>query len=366
MAQPVLRPFGVGEIIDVSFTILRRRFLQMIAIAAIITVPMGIAQVLTLPEFVTTAASFQSGEVSESDLEAFEELLSLDEILPFVIVLIVSFFLTFIATGALTSVVADEYTGTESTWRDSIRQGVRKMPRIVGAVLLLVLIYVGFVLAMVVIGAVIGPLVVLIVLVGVVFAAIAVVSVSLFIPALVVEGLSPWASLRRSWGLTRGRRGPILGTFLLAALITVILSTIVQTVVAFPFPASQQIAVSGVASVLVGMVTSPFFATVNAVIYFDQRVRKEGFDLDLLAAQMGTPLTAAAPLPPDAFAPPTTPVVEADPPTHGVGQTPVESAADARRSEDVADDRSSQGFESEESPERSDGDESAWPPPLDG
>ena len=45
------------------------------------------------------------------------------------------------------------------------------------------------------------------------------------------------------------------------------------------------------------MITTPFLAAVIVVLYFDLRVRKEGFDLFLLAQRMGVdPPVGAAPV----------------------------------------------------------------------
>ena len=42
-----------------------------------------------------------------------------------------------------------------------------------------------------------------------------------------------------------------------------------------------------VGSLLVSLFTTPFIAAVTTLVYFDLRVRKEGFDLALLAERMG-------------------------------------------------------------------------------
>ena len=68
MAQPQLRPLGIGEVIDVSFTILRRRFAQMVIIAAFVTVLFGLAQALATPDALSSPA-LQTGEFTEQDIE---------------------------------------------------------------------------------------------------------------------------------------------------------------------------------------------------------------------------------------------------------------------------------------------------------
>jgi hypothetical protein len=53
----------------------------------------------------------------------------------------------------------------------------------------------------------------------------------------------------------------------------------------------------------VSLVTTPFLAAIVMLVYFDLRVRKEGFDLALLAERMGGgPAGGPAPEPAGAFA----------------------------------------------------------------
>jgi len=89
--------------------------------------------------------------------------------------------------------------------------------------------------------------------------------------------------------------------------------------------------VNGIASVVGGtvsqMIATPYLAAVITLVYFDQRVRKEGFDLQLLAEGLGRPRDPDAPIPAP-FAGPHTPVpqgewwrdpVPAAPGTYGSG-----------------------------------------------
>ncbi|HEY3238117.1 MAG TPA: hypothetical protein VGL92_01040, partial [Acidimicrobiia bacterium] len=69
--------------------------------------------------------------------------------------------------------------------------------------------------------------------------------------------------------------------------------------------------VGALANILSDVITTPFVAAVFVLVYFDLRVRKEGFDLQLLAQAMG-PLPEGGPpapagpygAPPPAWPPP--------------------------------------------------------------
>jgi hypothetical protein len=54
---------------------------------------------------------------------------------------------------------------------------------------------------------------------------------------------------------------------------------------------------NGIFGAVASVLTIPFVAAVVAVIYFDLRVRKEGFDLQLMAQRIGAPPRAVTPTP---------------------------------------------------------------------
>ncbi len=50
------------------------------------------------------------------------------------------------------------------------------------------------------------------------------IALSLALPAVVVEGLGPWAGLKRSWAMTRDRRGTLFGVYLVLGLLVTAVS----------------------------------------------------------------------------------------------------------------------------------------------
>ena len=118
-------------------------------------------------------------------------------------------------------------------------------------------------------------------------------------------------ALRRSRGLVKGRWWATFGTLLVAT----VLSGIVQSVLSGLLVGVTvtggndlaQAAAQAIATTVGSVLTTPFTAAVVTVLYFDLRVRKEGFDLELLAQRVGVePPPAGArqdllpPPPPDA------------------------------------------------------------------
>jgi hypothetical protein len=108
-------------------------------------------------------------------------------------------------------------------------------------------------------------------------------------PALVLENLpSAGAAMRRSWMLTHGFRGKLLGAYLVAFLILLI-PPIAISVLAAMFslggaPESAQGAVVRIVASALQVLVYPFLYVITTVLYYDMRVRKEGFDIEMLHA----------------------------------------------------------------------------------
>jgi hypothetical protein len=106
-----------------------------------------------------------------------------------------------------------------------------------------------------------------------------------------LEQLGPIQAMRRSWRLLRPRFWGVFGIALLAWLITAFLGnllggipTAVGTIVGGTF-AWLWIAVGSVVS---SLVTAPIAAIVDTLLYFDGRIRTEGFDLQMMAQDLDT------------------------------------------------------------------------------
>ncbi|WP_233496581.1 glycerophosphoryl diester phosphodiesterase membrane domain-containing protein [Renibacterium salmoninarum] len=133
--------------------------------------------------------------------------------------------------------------------------------------------------------------------------------------SIVVENLSVFAAIARSWKLTNGNFWRTFGTYLLSQFIVGAISGIVSVPVALvigilsrlinPNPNPRDAiailivtqVISYLISALIGAVTLAFQTGVLALIYVDLRIRKEGFDLELLASLETTPDGAGLEIP---------------------------------------------------------------------
>jgi hypothetical protein len=269
-----LRPLGIGEILDAGIKIYRSKFATMLKAVAVVVVPVQVLNVLitlSLPDTSTTAGTTTT--TSNSEWAGFAALL-----LVFVITIVSSA----LAEAACLKAVSDTYLGTETDWRESLRFGFRRL----GSLVWLTLIR----------GA--------IVLLG--FAACIVPGVWLYvawsvaIPVLLIEGPRGFQALRRSFNLVRRRWWPTAGILILANLLaTAVAAGIGLLALPLLFAGQGNDFAYHLANAVFGAVarvlTIPFIAAVVAVIYFDLRVRKEGFDLQLMAQRIGAPAGAVSP-----------------------------------------------------------------------
>lgn len=257
MTAVALRPLSTGEILDQSFGLFRREFATLVTISAICS---------GVPVLVGIWAQARGGLLLAPAL--------------WVVAMLLSMFGSAVATGASTFVVSGGYLGREVSAGEGLRRALPLIWSLIACSFgFSLLLGVGFMLLLV-------PGI--IVLSGCV----------LCYTALVVEGLPAGKAIGRSWELTREFRWRMLGllvVFFIVALLPVmaigaltgVFSDQASSVLALqqgtlPTP----ILISGVANAIVRVLLYPFLYCILVTAYYDLRVRKEGFDLELLAGTL--------------------------------------------------------------------------------
>jgi len=251
MVSTTLRPLSVGEILDVSFTLYRRHFATLGTVAVVCS---------GLPVLLSLYIEASGGVLRNLSLT---------------LVYYVAFtVLSSIATAATVFVVSASYLGQPLNAAGALMRATPLLGRlIVCSLLLAIVVGFGFLFFMI-------PGIVL--LCGLVLA----------FPSLVLEpGSSPTGALSRSWSLTRGSRWRMLG--LLATLLILLYVPIVAlgaiATVALPSGGAGSLTPGLVTLAVVGvlqMLLYPLLYCVLTVAYYDLRVRKEGFDLEVLASTL--------------------------------------------------------------------------------
>lgn len=105
---------------------------------------------------------------------------------------------------------------------------------------------------------------------------------------LVVEGRKGRKALGRSWRLAKGYFWKILGAlflaFLIAGIVAAILSVPGNIAFAAVGPSGWPLAALG--DSLGTVITTPFTTLIIVLLYFDLRIRKEAFDLEVMAQEI--------------------------------------------------------------------------------
>jgi len=283
MDRSELRPLGVAEIVDVALKVYLRHALALFGLVAIVVVPVQLVQLLfTLSitpatEAAGSEAAF-TGTVSDGGAATLAGL-----IFGGLLVGLLTFVATTLATGACFKAVADAYLGDQPDTSESLRFARGRLGSLILVSLLgAVLTFLGFLLF---------------VLPGVYLW----IAFSVAAPVLLFEGVKGSGALGRSRRLVQGRWWPVFGTlllgFILAAVVGGIITSILTGVLALGSGSGGfvEALVGAVAGSVAAIVTTPFQAALIAILFFDLKVRKEGFDVTLLAEGMGMPPPPGAP-----------------------------------------------------------------------
>jgi ABC-type multidrug transport system fused ATPase/permease subunit len=135
-----------------------------------------------------------------------------------------------------------------------------------------------------------------------VYGVIAYLRNSLAVPAAVIEDLGVRAAMRRSKNLATGRIGRIFLMLLLVYALSLV-AAVIQLPMVFVMarsPATEHYVLQGITLAVTfvsASVVGPVAAIGFCLFYFDERVRREGFDIEILLRG------ASAPSPPPAYAP---------------------------------------------------------------
>jgi hypothetical protein len=252
-SAPVLRPLGVGEILDTALAVYRRNaFALWRLVAVVISLPAALNGALAVAERQVRNSNGSSGSLA---------------ILQF-LVLVITLIASSLATAVAFRLVADTYLGRAIDPGASLRFGLRRVLSVLWMSLLIgVLVVVGGIFLLV-------PGIYLY------------VAWSVAVPALLGEKLGILAAMRRSRALVRGRFWPCAGVVFLALLLAGIMAAVIGLVVAAIASSSGNNAVlfldQGASSLIADTLVLPFQVAVTTVLYIDLRVRKEGFDVQLL------------------------------------------------------------------------------------
>lgn len=319
---PRLRPMSIGDMFDAAFRLYRQHFLTFVGVVALLQLPMAIVQfllqyvvgrqaTLEVLRFSQRSTIFSPGSppsLSTFPFNAFLVFYGITIGLAVFQALIVQSLLT----GALANAIARSYLGEPVSILGAYQLGLRRYAALVASSLLL------FLLGATTIGLFAGCSVAGIVALGStlsgprasvaagVLGLLAVLAmIVLLIPvvlfffirfilttqAIVLEGRGPLAGLGRSWRLIGTSFWRALLVFVLVLVLSYIISLIPSLLVTFGLGlfgggATAQLRNQAIASFVsqLGLILGlPLLFSIYTLLYYDLRVRKEGYDLELMA-----------------------------------------------------------------------------------
>jgi hypothetical protein len=283
-----IRPMNFGELLDASLTIYRRHFGLFLKLAI---------TTLSLP--VCLAVYFGARFLQTFTPRAP----NVSSLLPLVPVGILYYLAALVLTAGTVRVISESYLGRSPELGDALALGLAKLGSLVGVGL-----GKGVVLGLIMFGtiALTGALaatvptgggfaaVGLVIVAGVVgatwFAAFALCGYSVTTPVVVLEPLrSAFDAFGRSWELTRGFKFKVL---LLSGVTFLITNTIPSFVfralgAAFTGAAPPLGIALTAASYVLPLLLMPVLSAVITLMYYDLRVRREAFDLQILSHELG-------------------------------------------------------------------------------
>ncbi|HLF73308.1 MAG TPA: glycerophosphoryl diester phosphodiesterase membrane domain-containing protein [Anaerolineales bacterium] len=302
-ALPALRPLGPGELLDQAIRLYRRNFLTFIGIIAVVYVPVMVLQ--------TAATTLMSSSMLDFSASTPEDLFSnyaywIGMSSTFLVALLQFILVQGIATGALTRAVADNYLGSRAGILDAYRGIRRSWLTLIGALLFVGIVLFGLAIWWMV--PCIGWFT------GLGMMAFLMAAINPLVPSVVVlERQNAIEAVRRAWSLARRRFWPLLGYVFVLYLFSLLVVNgpvaIVSVALTGAFeaindPAMQLVAraiVQALVSLIGILIYLPLQLTAFTLIYFDLRVRTEGFDIALLTMgasdSMDLSQVVAAPVP---------------------------------------------------------------------
>jgi hypothetical protein len=278
MVEHQFEPMTVGMVLDKSFRLYTENFSLMLGISAILNLPIL---------FLTALPLVLAGGTRSS----WEILITLSSLLLW---LVTQLIIIPLVTGATTKAVSDKYLGNPVT----IGSALKEAWGCIGTLLLTqwvagIIILVGFLLLIV-------P--------GILW----MLSYMLIAPVVMIEAtdrrvhqaysltgetrsvirvMDRSEIRRRSWELVKGNRGKVFVVMIVMTLLPLILNVGANSVTGLGFAGNSIAAVTvrSIISQAITILVFPLQTIAVTLLYYDFRIRKEGFDLDMLSKAMGTP-----------------------------------------------------------------------------
>jgi hypothetical protein len=260
-----LHPMGLSDILDGAFKLFRANARTIATVVAVLVVPFQIIGALAERNLLGgrgLLSAINDPSVSSSGRSSAQVWASVG-------VTVINLLLLPFVAGAVAKIVAASYVGEELSARQALRAVWHRAGSLFGAWWIWHPVeLIGFALC---------------ILPGLAWMAMFV----MVAPVIVIEDLGPIQGLKRSWRLAKRRFWPVLGISLLAGIMA---STLSQILTAVPTFGGLFLGLRwgwiliAAGNSAVAILVTPLVSIVATLLYFDARIRTEGFDLQVIAA----------------------------------------------------------------------------------
>jgi hypothetical protein len=278
MSGAAMRPLRVGEILDAGIKLYARNARTLMGLTATVVVPFQTLSAVILLSTVSSGSEIPHGSIANIGARSSAHATSLGAN---AVLEVTSALVTVLTMAACVKAVSDAYLDHPTGVGISLRFAMRRLLSLLWLyIMALVLLALAFVL---------------LVIPGIwLYAAWSVAT-----PALLIEGCGAWHALRRSFRLVRGRWWPTAGVLIVSEVMVALLGGAIQALLVGIFLTGGSVGVVvllvSLAAAVSAVLTRPFVAAIRTVLYYDLRVRKEGYDVELLAEQLGIPQSELPP-----------------------------------------------------------------------
>jgi hypothetical protein len=276
-----IRPRRATELVDASFQLLRRYYPQFVTVSAIAMTP-GVVMRIIMRDAMSNMSNPQLMTANSGALFA---------------VGLVAILCVTVCDAVLTIAVSDGYLTGEVDLGRAFSTGMRKIMAVFlasffrGLLVGLAVIAVG--VGVVVVAALKMPLLfVLVAPLALWIIAYVLLRTFAIIPVVVLENIGANSAMTRTLQLSRNCAAHIFFSLGLAFFLYFIFSGIISALgVTLLTPAT-----AGIIGAVLIIPIYPLLTVVSTMLYYDLRIRKEGFDLEIMSRELGsdaTPLPAA-------------------------------------------------------------------------
>ena len=288
---PVLRPLSVGDIVDRVLRLYRANPVLFFAIAVlpaliseVLQRAFGLSQTFDLNDLSSAFDTSSGRVVVPRQLQQANAGAALA-------VGIVAIVISVVQAGALIDAIGHRYLGRPVSIRDAYVNALRAAPRLILCGVVVGVILVAAFLAVFAAAAALNTsafvaVAVILGLIGIFFVLpYAFLSLAVVGPAIVLEGLGPIVGIRRSFQLMKKSRLRTFGLYILIAIISSLLGLVFGVIflASFVTEPTLRTVLQTVANVAAAAVSGPLLYGALVILYYDLRVRKEAFDLQLAA-----------------------------------------------------------------------------------